>query len=292
MCLSRIPIPSARILAYMISIMVRMGAKEDNSGVHREAGSVEDAVCGGLRCRSYGDFVVLDLVARPADAEAAAQRAMDLADLCGRVAWDERVRVVVFGFDGCVGARPSPEASATGAAERLSLAGAVAGLKQPVIAAIRGDALGHGLELALACDIRIGVETARFGLPQVGQGIMPADGATQRLPRLIGRGRAMDMILTGNAIDAAEACRVGLIHRAVPSATLMQTATDMAREMAGKSPLSLSYAKEALYKGLDLTLDQGIGLEQDLYLLLFSTADRIEGINAFKEKRKPKFEGV
>jgi enoyl-CoA hydratase/carnithine racemase len=253
---------------------------------------VDNAVCGELKFEHFGDFAVLDLATQPVDAAAAAQTAMDLADMCRRIDGDERVRVVVFSFDGRMDARSSLDCAPIGAVERFSLAEPVAGLKQPVIAAIRGDALGCGLEMALACDIRIGTENARFGLTQIRQGYMPGDGGTQRLPRLIGRGRAMQMLLTGDAIDTEEARRLGLIHRVVPPACLMQTANDMAREMAEKSPLSLSYAKEALHKGLDLTLDQGIKMEQDLYLILFSTMDRVEGITAFKEKRKPKFEGV
>lgn len=253
---------------------------------------MDDEACGALTCRSFGDFVVLDLAAQPADAAAAAQTAMDLAELCNRIAWDERVRVVVLVFDGGLDSGEPPDFASTGVVEHLSLVEPVAGLKQPVIAAIRGDALGAGLELALACDIRIGTENARFGLPQIRRGCMPSGGGTQRLPRLVGRGKAMQMILTGEAIDAEEACRSGLINRVVSPAILLQTATAMAREMAEKSPLSLSYAKEALNKGLDLTLDQGIRMEMDLYLLLFSTTDRTEGIRAFKEKRKPKFEGV
>jgi enoyl-CoA hydratase len=223
---------------------------------------------------------------------AAAQMAMNMAELCKRISWDEEVRVVVLSFNGGMDKDFHPGWCSIDASERLSLAQPVAGLKQPVIAAIRGDALGLGLELALACDIRIGTENSRFGLPQIRQGAMPADGGTQRLPRLVGQGKAMQMVLTGEPIDAEEACRLGLIQRIVPAASLMQTATEMARDMAAKSPLSLSYAKEALHKGLDLTLDQGIKMEQDLYLLLFSTTDRIEGITAFKEKRKPKFEGI
>jgi len=253
---------------------------------------VGDDVVGALTCRSYGDYVVLDLAVVPADAAVAFQTAGDLAELCSRIAWDERVRVVVLSFEGGMDHGEPPYFDSADSAGRISLAEPVAGLRQPVIAAIRGDALGRGLELALACDIRIGTENARFGLPQIRRGYMPADGGTQRLPRLVGRGKAMQMILTGEAIDAEEACRSGLINRIVPPAGLLQAATDMAREMAEKSPLSLAYAKEAIRKGLDLTLDQGIRMELDLYLLLFSTADRIEGISAFKEKRKPKFNGV
>jgi enoyl-CoA hydratase len=145
--------------------------------------------------------------------------------------------------------------------------------------------------LALACDFRIACENARFGFSQIWEGRIPAHGATQRLPRLIGQARAMHMILTCEFISAAEAQRIGLIHRNVPAGSLLASATNMAEEMSRKSPLSLSYAKEALYSGRDLTLDQGLKLELDLYLLLFSTSDRTEGITAFMEKRKPDFKG-
>ncbi|MEJ2247570.1 MAG: enoyl-CoA hydratase-related protein [Acidobacteriota bacterium] len=167
----------------------------------------------------------------------------------------------------------------------------VARLKQPVIAAIRGSAFGLGLELALACDIRIGTEEARFGLPQICEGRLPSNGGTQRLPRLIGLGRAMQMILTGESMDAGDALRAGLINRVVTSEVLMRSAKELAREMATKSPLSLSYAKEALYNAEDLTLGQGLNKEMDLYLLLHSTHDRTEGVTAYREKRKPEFKG-
>jgi enoyl-CoA hydratase/carnithine racemase len=138
---------------------------------------VEDAECGELRCKSYGDLVVLDLVTRPADAAAAAQTAMDLADMCHRIALDERVRVVVFSFDGRMDAWPTLDVAPTGGSQRFSLADPIAGLKQPVIAAIRGDALGSGLEIALACDIRVGTENSRFGLTQIGQGCLNSNPA-------------------------------------------------------------------------------------------------------------------
>jgi len=205
------------------------------------------------------------------------QTEMDLVDLCEQLAWDEETRVVVIVFDGRMNNCYSRHISQ---------------IKQPVIAAIRGDAIGPGLELALACDIRIGMGSGRFGLPQIREGCIPSGGGTQRLPRLIGRGKAMEMVLTGDSIDAGEACRIGLLNRVVAQEDLLSTAIHMAEEMALKSPLSLSYAKEALYSGMDLTLEQGLQMEMDLYLLLFSTRDRTEGITAFKEKKKPQFKGI
>ena len=129
-------------------------------------------------------------------------------------------------------------------------------------------------------------------MSQICSGGIPSNGGTQRLPRLIGQSRAMHMVLTGETIDTVDALRIGLVHRIVASEALLPSAMEMAREMAQKSPLSLSFVKEALYGSMDLTLDQGINKEMDLYLLLFSTSDRTEGINAFREKRKPEFKGI
>jgi enoyl-CoA hydratase/carnithine racemase len=245
---------------------------------------VEDQIYKSLTCQEIGHCRVVDLTARQDD-DGAETCFDDLAELCDRLAWDEQARVVLLSFDG--------ELSAPhGEVERFSLVEPVARLKQPVIAAIRGNATGLGLELALACDIRIGTEDARLGFPQIREGLMPSNGGTQRLPRLIGQAKAMQMILTGELIDAGEAERVGLINRVVSTGALMNSAMELAQDMAAKSPLSLSYAKEALYSGKDLTLDQGLRMELDLYLLLFSTSDRNEGITAFREKRKPEFKGI
>jgi len=242
-----------------------------------------------LNRHKEGLCAVVNLSPLPADAEALAQCSADLSDVCESIAWDEEIRVVVLSFDGNTG--NLPDRTSSGEAVPMSLAGPVARLKQPVIAVVRGDALGQGLELALACDIRIAAEKALFGLPQTGEGRIPSDGGTQRLPRLVGRSRAMHMILTGEPIDAGEALRIGLVHRIATSESLMSVAMEMAREMTTKSPLSLGYVKEALYSSMDLALEQGLDKEMDLYLLLHSTSDRIEGITAFRKKRKPEFKG-
>jgi enoyl-CoA hydratase len=162
---------------------------------------------------------------------------------------------------------------------------------QPIIAAIRGVALGGGLELALACDIRIAGDDAMLGLTEVNLAIIPGGGGTQRLPRLIGRGKALEMILTGTRIDAAEALRLGLVERVVPAADVLESALTLARELAGKSPVALRYAKEAVVKGLELPLADGLRLEGDLSALLRTTEDRLEGARAFIEKRKPNWQG-
>jgi enoyl-CoA hydratase/carnithine racemase len=252
---------------------------------------VDDQAYGAVRSRKREHYIVIDLAEVPEEASAA-QIAPDLAELCEQISCDDHVRAVLISFNGQMKKGTQPELGLFTRLDGVSMTEAIAGLKQPVIAAIRGDATGFGLELALACDIRIGTQSARFGLPQIQQGEMPSDGGTQRLPRLIGLSKATQMILTGDLLSAEDALRFGLINRIVAPESLMKTATDMAREMAEKSPLSLSYSKEAIYQGMELTLDQGIRLEMDLYLHLFTTADRVEGITAYKERRKPKFEGV
>jgi enoyl-CoA hydratase len=162
---------------------------------------------------------------------------------------------------------------------------------QPIIAAIRGVALGGGLELALACDIRIAADDAQLGLTEVNLAIIPGGGGTQRLPRLIGRGKALEMILTGARLGAAEALRLGLVERVVPAADVLTAAQDLARELAGRAPVALRYAKEAVVKGLGMSLDDGLRLEGDLSTLLRTTEDRLEGARAFLEKRKPNWKG-
>lgn len=221
--------------------------------------------------------------------------AEELFDICSEVGQDEEVRVVTITGAGeafCAGTDWSSFLpSETALTKLLSVAGAVAKLGCPVIAAINGDALGQGLELALACDLRIAAETARLGLPQIASGFIPWDGGTQRLPRSVGRAKAMEMILLGEPISAREAYRVGLVNKVVTLEELLLIVADMAQRMASGAPLALKYAKEAIGKGLGLTLEQGLRLEADLYALLQTTQDRTEGIRAFREKRQPKFKG-
>lgn len=222
--------------------------------------------------------------------------AEELIDICSEVSQDEDVRVVTITGAGeafCVGTDWSGSLPLeTAQTKLLSVAGVVAKLDCPVIAAINGDALGQGLELALACDLRIAAETARLGLSQVVSGLIPWDGGTQRLPRLVGSAKAMEMILLGESISAKEAHRLGLVNKVVALKELSLVVADIAREMASRAPLALKYAKEAIHQGLELTLEQGLRLEADLYSLLQTTQDRTEGITAFREKRQPKFKGT
>ena len=162
---------------------------------------------------------------------------------------------------------------------------------QPIIAAINGFALGGGLELALACDIRIAAENATLGLTEINLAIIPGGGGTQRLPRLVGRGKALEMILTGARIPASEALRLGIVERVVPAGEALTAATELARAIAAKAPIALRYAKEAVVKGLGMSLEDGLRLEGDLSTLLRTTEDRVEGAKAFLEKRRPRWTG-
>ena len=211
-----------------------------------------------------------------------------LSEACEEINFDTSIKAVII-----TGARGKAFCTGLPRADRgpYSLSGPIASLECPVIAAISGDADGLGFELALACDIRVASRNAHFSLPYLTRGLLPADGATQRLPRLVGRARAMELMLTGRSISAEEACNIGLVSRVIPGNGLMTVALEMGREMASKATLSLKYCKEAVLKGLDMTLDQGLRLEGDLYYLLHTTEDRTEGITAFKEKRKPRFKG-
>jgi enoyl-CoA hydratase/carnithine racemase len=227
------------------------------------------------------------------------QLANELADACRRINQGDTVRAVIITGAGdtfCTGV-DLDEVSSLGAAQMsrahaASLASqAVASLDGPVLAAINGDALSAGLELALACDIRISSDGARFGFPETSRGLIPGGGGTQRLPRIVGRGKATEMILTAETIDADEAFRIGLLSRVVPAGRLMEEADEIAKRLASRAPIAVRYAKEAVRKGLDMTQDQGLRLEADLSLLLQTTADRAEGIKAFLEKRPPTFRG-
>lgn len=164
-------------------------------------------------------------------------------------------------------------------------------LGKPVIAAVNGYALGGGCELALACHIRIASENARFGQPEVNLGVIPGYGGTQRLTRLVGPGRAAEMILTGNPVDAQEALRIGLVNRVVPRAELLPAAAAVAEAITGKGQLAVRMALKAINAALELPLSEGLAVEAALFGEACSTHDAREGIRAFLEKRKPVFTG-
>lgn len=162
---------------------------------------------------------------------------------------------------------------------------------KPVIAAINGFALGGGCELALACHLRVASENARFGQPEVKLGIAPGYGGTQRLPRLVGKGVALELILTGEMIDAREAYRIGLVNKVVPAADLLPESAKLLRGILAQGPLAVRLALEAVDRGLEMTLEEGLLLEANHFGLLAATADMKEGLTAFLEKRPAKFEG-
>ena len=212
----------------------------------------------------------------------------ELIDVCDVINQDNSANVVAIKISGetfSFGA--TNEANAT-ICEAIN---AIARLEKVIVAIIDGDAIGEGFELALACDIRIASDRSRFALPNVAEGVIPSSGGTQRLPRLIGQAKALELILTANVIDAAEAFRIGLIQKVVSSQNLDEEANVFIKQIAEKAPIALRLCKEAVNKGMDLTFEQGLRLEADLYFLIQTTSDRMEGIKAFLEKRPPIFKG-
>ncbi len=163
---------------------------------------------------------------------------------------------------------------------------------KPVIAAVAGWCLGGGCELAMALDLIVAAEGAKFGQPEIKIGIMPGAGGTQRLPRAVGKSKAMEMILTGEPITAAEAERIGLVSRVVPDELLVSDALDLAAEIAKRAPLALRLAKESVNNAYEMSLTDGLAHERRLFYLLFSSADQKEGMAAFLEKREPDFTGL
>lgn len=181
----------------------------------------------------------------------------------------------------------SPEEALCYAARGAAVFAAIEALPQPVIAAVNGFALGGGCELALSCDLRIASEKAKFGQPETGLGITPGFAGTQRLPRAVGTGYAMQMILTGKVIDSAEALRVGLVNSVYPADALMAEAMRLAEAIADNAPAAVRAAKRAIREGLELPLPQGIAREGQLFAACFATQDQRNAMAAFVEKRKP-----
>lgn len=175
----------------------------------------------------------------------------------------------------------------------LRPAGIMRGLDlwKPLIAACNGLTIGGGLEIALACDIMIASENATFGLPEVRVGVCPGGGGTQRLPRVVPRRIAAEMIFTGKTIDAQEAYRIGLVNKVVPRDQLMDEAKKMAQTICEAAPLAVRAAKELMLRGIDMSLDEGLRLEDDFQTFILSTQDFEAGLTAFREKRRPNFEG-
>jgi len=213
---------------------------------------------------------------------------------------DDSVRVVIFTGAGdkafIAGADIAEFAGRTANMQREVMLGrslftAVDTFPKPIIAMINGYCLGGGCELALACDIRIASETASFGQPEINLGIIPGGGGTQRLTRLVGEGKAMELILTGEIIDSRTAYEIGLVNHVFPADQLEAKTLEIANRIAEKGPIALRFAKEAVKLASRSNLDEGLKREIDLFALCFATEDKDEGVKAFLEKRKPEFKG-
>lgn len=222
----------------------------------------------------------------------------ELGTLLGEIALDSAVKVIVVtggeevfaaGADIAHMSEALPLEGFEFARSTQTVLNKLAVLEKPVLAAISGYALGGGLELALACDLRIASETAKFGLPEITLGIIPGGGGTQRLPRLVGEARAKELIFTGQIIDAVTADKIGLINRVVPKGQALPEALKVAGKIAGMSKISLGMAKTAINLGLQSDLATGMASELQCFALLFSTQDQKEGMQAFLQKRKPVF---
>ncbi len=230
--------------------------------------------------------------------------AEELREVCREMQEDEGIHLVVLTGSGNTfsvgreappaGLADSPAGSFQGRMEwlrQMQVASSIAALQVPVIVALNGDAMDHGLELALAGDLRIAADQAKFGITDLARGSFPWDGGTQRLSRLVGPAWARDMILTSRIIDASEALSLGLVTRVVERGRLAAETQALADSIMAGGPIAARYAKEAVFKGTDLTLHQGLRLEADLNVLLQSTTDRAEGIKSFLDKRTPRYTG-
>jgi enoyl-CoA hydratase len=225
----------------------------------------------------------------------------ELAEVFARLAADPEVRVAIVtgagtkafvaGADINELARLDPAGARDVARAGQGLFERIEQLGKPVIAAINGFALGGGCELAMACTLRIAAETARLGQPEINLGIIPGYGGTQRLTRLVGRTRALEMLLTGGPVSAADAERMGLVNRVVPGDRLLEEAHSLAVALAAQAPVAMRYILDVVRRGLDVPLDEACALEASLFGLVVATDDSKEGMRAFLEKRKARFEG-
>jgi len=248
----------------------------------RAAGQVEVARAGGC--------VTATLTRPDARNRLSAAMASRLVELAEEVEDDADALILVIrgaGGNFCAGFDDAVDSVAPRVVESIAV------LSKPTMAIVDGVATDEGMELVLATDLRVAARAARFTMGQLGRGRMPRFGGTQRLPRLIGAAQALRMLLTGAAIDGSEAMRLGLVTYVASSrAALERVAGEVMRAVTSRGPVAARLAKEAVRKGCDLTLDQGIRLEGDLYALLQTTADRAEGVRAFLDKRKPLFRGA
>ena len=248
------------------------------------------------------DHVVVATINRPKVLNALNAQTLDeLGEVIGDAQKDDEVRVVILtgagekafvaGADINELAVQTPVGGRDHARRGQSLFDRIERLGKPVIAAVNGFALGGGCELAMACTIRIASDTAKFGQPEINLGIIPGYAGSQRLPRLVGRGRALELLLTGQQISAEEAWRIGLVNRVVPAANLMTEARALADALASRAPIAVRYILDAVAGGLEMSFADGQDYEATLFGLVSTTEDMREGTKAFLEKRKANFTG-
>lgn len=225
----------------------------------------------------------------------------ELKDLLEEIRYDREVRCLIITGSGekvfCAGADLKERSGMNEMTVRKTVGliratiSAVEDLPMPVIAALNGAALGGGMELALACDLRVAADHAKMGLTETSLGIIPGAGGTQRLPRLIGKGKAKELIYTAKRVETTEALKIGLIEYAVSQTELLDKARELANQIVKNAPIAIKQAKLAIDKGLEVDLQTGLALEQAAYEITIPTEDRLEGLKAFKEKRKPNYIG-
>jgi enoyl-CoA hydratase len=231
--------------------------------------------------------------------------ARELVEVCKQMEEDGAVRVALFGgagdraFSAGMDLKERAETSFSPIERRNqklsqtihTQSRAIAAMTKPTIAAIRGYCVGGGLEMALACDMRVAAEDAKLGLAEVRRGLIPGAGGTQRLPRVVGIAKALEICLTGDNVSGSEAMRLGLVNIAVPATEVMKAAEELARRILKGAPMSVAFIKEAIKKGMELPLEEGLRLEADLSAMLATTEDSKEGPRAFAEKRAPVWQG-
>ncbi len=257
------------------------------------------SIRNNIRLEIHDTIAVIRLHIPNDDAPPYPTSAEHLVDICQTLNEDPTLRAIIL--TNTAGAfwrenpnpfsQSAPDEDPESALQRRRVASHVANLKTPTIAALRGRAWNQGLELALACDLRLAAEDSTLGFSLLSEGFIPWDGGTQRLPRIIGRAHALDLLLTGRSLSAREALEIGLLNAIAPEKDLESAALNLAQTISHAAPIAVRYLKEAVHKGLDMPLPQGLNLEADLSFILQTTQDRQRGIDSFLNKTTPEFTG-